>query len=787
LGRISCGFLFLAAFFLAGCPKNSQEFDAGRKAEALQDYDAALVHYDRALRDQPTNAEYKLRALHLRMETAQFYVEQGQKALDKGDLEQALADFQRAQTVDASNSAADQGTEKVLQMIAAKNAPQPSSNANYGFREDSNPLAAAPELKPLSRDPVNLKMTNDTRVIYETIAELAGLSVIFDPHVTPHRVSIDLPNVTLEQALDAVSLVTGNFWKPVTSNVIVVAPEAERRDLEDQEVKIFYLSNTMAAQDLTEIVTGLRELLDLRRIQQVSAQNAIVIRDTPDKLALASKIIRDCDRAKPEVLIQVQVLTANRDRLRDLGILPGQNATASFSPPCSLQPSSGNCSTSSSSGSATTGTTSMPTLTLNNLKNLSVADYSLTLPGATANAVLTDNKTKIIQDPEVRVVDGETAELKIGQKVPIATSSFPLGGVGVSTGSLVNTQFTYEDVGVNMTVIPHVHPDGDVSMKLSVEISAVDGSENVGGITQPILSSVSIHHDVRLKNGEVGMLGGLIERTETTNLNGIPGLSQTLGLKDILADNSTEIQDNELLIVLTPQVIRFPSIERANLETIAAGTDTKARVYRERETPVAAAAVAPPSSLAPLVQRVHPNSPVEGTTRQPGVVAQLHFEPATTTMQVGDMQTIRLSVLNASDLYSIPLLIHYNPALIQVQEIRDGGFLSDRSQPIALVRRIDDQTGQAIVSATRQPNTPGANGSGTLLQIAVRAVRPGAASLQILQVNAHDSSQHSIPMVSGEAAIQVRARDAGHLPGRSWWRQRFGDLFTWMEQAAHIP
>ena len=201
-------------------------------------------------------------------------------------------------------------------------------------------LTEPPELKPLSREPINLKMTNDTRVVYETIAKLAGLSVIFDPDFTSRRITAELPNVTLEQALDAVSLESKAFWKPITPSVIFVAPDnpQKRKDVEDEVVKTFYVSNTLTPQDLTEIVTGLRQLLDLRRIQQVNSQNAIVIRDTPDKLVLAAKIIRDIDKAKPEVLIHVQVLSANLDRLRDLGILPGQSVSLAFTPRTSVQP-----------------------------------------------------------------------------------------------------------------------------------------------------------------------------------------------------------------------------------------------------------------------------------------------------------------------------------------------------------------------------------------------------------------------------------------------------------------
>ncbi|HKV06352.1 MAG TPA: hypothetical protein VJO53_14750, partial [Candidatus Acidoferrales bacterium] len=389
---------FVAAVFLAGCPKSNEDFQAGLKAEALQDYDTALVHYERALRADPTNAEYKLRATRMHFEDAQFHLEAGEKALDKGDLQLALGEFEKAQGVDPSNSAADQQIKKTMQLIAAKNAASALSRPNPNPPNDEDLLTAPPELKPLSREPINLKMTNDARVVFETIAKLAGLSVIFDPDFTSRRISVELPNITLEQALDAVSLESKAFWKPLTSSVIFVAPDnpQKRRDIEDEEVRTFYLSNTLTPQDLTEVVTGLRQLLDLRRVQQVNAQNAIVIRDTPDKLVLASKIIRDIDKAKPEVLVHVQVLSANRDRLRDLGILPGQTVTLTFNPRTSVQPNGGtSTSSTSSTTTTTTPTTSVPQITLNNLKNLSTADYSLTLPGATAVAILTDNNTQI--------------------------------------------------------------------------------------------------------------------------------------------------------------------------------------------------------------------------------------------------------------------------------------------------------------------------------------------------------------------------------------------------------
>jgi general secretion pathway protein D len=739
------------AILLAGCPKGNQDYDAGRKAEAIQDYDTALVHYERALRADPTNAEYKLREANVRFHDGQYHLEQGEKALKQGQLQLALGEFQKAQAIDPSNAAADQEVKRTMDLLAAKTAAE-TPKVNPNPPDDSDLLAAPPELKPLSREPINLKMTNDSRTVFETIAKLAGLSVIFDPDFTSRRISVDLPNITLEEALDAVSFESKAFWEPMTSNVILVAPDnpQKRRDLENEEVKTFYLSNTLSPQDLTEVVSSLRQLLDLRRISQMNSQNAIVVRDTPDKIELARKIINDIDKAKPEVLIHVQVLTASINRLRDLGLLPGQSVTLAFNPTCANQPNStsGSCGTSTSSTAS-----SAAQLALNNIKNLSTADYSLTLPGATANAILTDNQTRIIQDPELRMSDGQKTTLKVGERVPIATGSFQAGvGVGAAGGAgvvnpLVNTQFTYIDVGVNIEVTPHVHPDGDVSIHGSVTVSEIDGTSNIGGINQPIIGQRNIENDVRLKNGESSMLAGLIQRTDTKNINGIPGLAQLPMLRYLFSDNSTSVAESEVLIIMTPHVIRFPSISAENLRTLAAGTDSNARVFPDSEFTQAPAGTGTVSPLPSTSQ----------ATPQPGAAAasQLQFEPSNVTLQVGQRTTLGLAVSNVNDLYSIPLLIHFDPAVVQVEEVRDGGFLSGGKQEIAIVQRIDQQQGQVIVSATRQPNTPGVNGSGTLLGLVVRAVAPGKTALQILQVNARNSQQQTIPMVSGEATIEV--------------------------------
>jgi general secretion pathway protein D len=458
------------------------------------------------------------------------------------------------------------------------------------------------------------------------------------------------------------------------------------------------------------------------------------------------------------VVVQVEVLQARTDRLRDLGVLPGQQATLAFAP---------NGTTTTSGGTTTTNP-----LTLKNLKHLSTKDYTVTLPGATANAVLTDTYTKIIQNPEIRSVDGQPAKLRVGDRVPVATGSFQAGvGVGSTGGAgfvnpLVNTQFTYLDVGVNVDITPRVHPNHEVSLKIKVEVSSVTGTSTIGGIQQPIISQRTLDHEIRLKEGEANVLGGLFERTDTKTLNGWPGLAKIPFLRYLFSDEKTDHQENEVLIVLIPRIVRMPEWTKANLRSMYSGSETNVQV--KRETDIRAPSAQPPTAApAPAQQSpVNQNPPI--TPGEPGAAtpaastaaqtqaAKIRFEPQALTLKAGQTATIGVVVENVNDLFSIPMLLQYNPAVISVEEVRHGGFLSGGTQEIAIVQRVDKEHGQAIISATRQPNTPGVSGTGTLIGIVIKALAPGSSNLSIVQVNAKDSQQKLIPLVTSEATLQVQ-------------------------------
>ena len=743
--------LAIAAVLLAGCTKGNRDYKQGTRAESLQDWDTALEHYNNALRADPNNTEYKLKAARVRFESGQWHVGQGRRLREQANLQLAVAEFQKALLIDPSSPVAAQELEATLAMIGARDTAQAAQTTPSSA--ESRMMAGPPALQPLSRAPINMRATNDTRAIFDAISKLAGLTVIFDPDFTSRRISVELTNVTLEQSLNIVALQSRSFWRPVTNNIIFVAPDQpqKRRDYEEEVVRTFYLRNTVLPQELTEIVTSIRQLLDLRRVQQINSQNAIVIRDTMDRVLLAERIIDNIDKAKPEVVVQVAVMQARRDRMRNLGIQPGTSASLAFTP--------GGTTPSSSST-----TTTPNSLALNQLQHLSSGDYSITLPGATANFLMTDSSTRIIDNPQIRIVDGQTAKLRVGDRVPVATGSFQAGvGVGATgTGAgvinpLVNTQFQYLDVGVNVDVTPRIHPNREISLKVNVVVSSVTGQQNIGGISQPIISQRSIEHDIRLKDGEVNILGGLVERVDQQTITGWPGFAKIPFLRYFFSGETVDHQENEVMIVLIPHIVRLATITAENIRSIASGTDTNATVRLEEQVmspPVPPAQSMPPLPAAPPAPATPPAAAQPPAAQSQA--AQLRFEPATVALQVGQTATIGVVVQNVQDLYSVPMLLQFNPAVISFDDVRQGGFLSGGTQEVAIVQRVDRERGQAIISATRMPNTPGVSGSGTLLGIVVKGVAPGESQISVLQVNPRDSQQRPMQLTSGQATIRVQ-------------------------------
>lgn len=326
-------------------------------------------------------------------------------------------------------------------------------------------------------------------------------------------------------------------------------------------------------------------------MQQLLSQNALVVRGTPDQIALAEKLVEDLDKARPEVVVDIAVLQVSKDKSRTLGLSPPTSATVT------LQSNINNTTTTTGTTTSGTGATvtsgSSTGLSLNTLGNLNATDFQVAISSANLSAVMSDTDTKMLQNPQVRALDNQKATLKIGERVPVATGSFQPGIGGVGINPLVNTQFQYLDVGVNIDVTPHVHSDREVTLKISMEISSVVSQASIGGISQPIIGQKKIEHEIRLRDGESSLIGGIFDDSQTRALSGIPGLAQIPILKYLFGQTTQDHSQDETVFAITPHIIRGTTLSELNQRAIDIGT---ANVVQLREVNHPGAAPAGQSS-----------------------------------------------------------------------------------------------------------------------------------------------------------------------------------------------
>ncbi|MEK7214268.1 MAG: type II and III secretion system protein, partial [Chloroflexota bacterium] len=358
-------------------------------------------------------------------------------------------------------------------------------------------------------------------------------------------------------------------------------------------------------------------------------------------------------------------------------------------------------------------------LTVQELKRIGTGDYAIVLPSATAMALLTDSTTKVIQNPEVRATDGQTAKLRIGDRVPFAVGSFQAGVVGPTLGG-IQTQFQFQDVGVNLDITPRVHSNREISLRITVEVSSVTARVQIGGIDQPIFGQRKIEHDIRLREGEVNVLGGLVERSQVKSIEGWPGLSQVPFLRYLFSSERVETQENELLIVLTPRIIRLSEMSPLNVRALHVGTAENVTLRLAAEPRVPAPPAARPEPPSPPPPQQPKATPPPETAPEPAAAPQLRFDPARVVVGVGKATSINLMVEGVQDLFSLPLVLSFDPKVVELTEVHHGGFLAAGGQPVALVHRVDAEGGTAIVSLTRPPGSSGASGSGTLVTLVFR-------------------------------------------------------------------
>lgn len=789
----------------------------GRIHQEKAEWDEALADFQKALAEDPAEMVYRMAVDKARFEDAQMHIEKGLKIRAQGQLGEALLEFRKAYAVNPSSSVAAQELTLTQGMIERERlhvqqtgkelAPAdrgltPAEEERKETQERIDRMLPVPELRPLNPEPIKgIKINGQpVKVLYETIAKVAGINVLWDPDFTTpgkNSFNIDFENLTLQEALDYIAVVTKTFWKPISSNAIFITNDNQnkRRDYAELVAQTFYLTNVSSPQEIQEIVNAVRSIAELQRVVAFTSQNAIIVRGEADQIALAGKMIHDLDKPRPEVVVDIMVMEASSVFTRQLTTAvasTGLNVPVNFTPRSTLQVQTS--STSSSTNNTTNNTTNTATNTntsatasstsglaipLANLGHLSSQDFSITLPSALLQAALSDTKTKVLQAPELRTVDMAKAELKIGEREPTATGSFQPGIGGVGINPLVNTQFNYIDVGVNVELQAHVHDNGDVSLHIVLDISTVSGYANIGGIQQPIIGQRKVTHDIRMHEGEVNLLGGLVNQSDNKQITGIPGLSSIPLLGNLFKGNSVDRERDEIMIALIPHIVRQPDIGPSNLRGIAVGNQTTiklnyapkpvdvisgaqaAAMLQQRNNPPAPAAAmpaitSPATTLAAAPPATAPPVGTPGAPPQPASEAVVQFSPPQAQTAAGSSLSVSLVLQGGADVAAAPMQISFDPKVLRLNDVVRGDFFSNDGQQPIFTKNIMNDSGSATVQLSRQPGTAGVNGSGVLVTLNFQAVGRGITAVSIPNLTVRNSKGQPVTSASPRMTITVQ-------------------------------
>lgn len=579
----------LVALMLSSCVSGTGSLRLARTAETNQNYDLAVAEYTKLLRDNPNDREAKLGLERSKMRAAQDHFTKARRLSATGRLEEALVEFQLASELNPGSGDIERELQATRTQLRAKIAVADNGKTRLEslIKESLDAPLPGLDLPADAKLPDSVVFRDaSARDVYSSLGKFTNLSVMFDPTFRDQPVSIDLRGQTLEEALNALSMTTRNFWRVTAARTVTIIPDtaAKRREYEEEIVRTFYLSNA----DLKETIDILRIVVDARRIASLTATNAITIKDTPERITAAGKIIAALDKARPEVIIDVELLEVNRTHLKEYGLQIASPGSAGIN------------------GSADINKTGM---SLHDLSNLTSADVMLTnLPSLYYRLLKNDSATRILANPQLRTAEGIPAQARFGERVPVPVTTFaPIAAGGVQTQPI--TSFNYEPIGVNIDITPRMHHDDEVTLALKIDLSSISG-KGFGDL--PTFGSRQINTVIRLKDGETNMLAGLIRDEERTSLATIPGLGDIPVLGRLFGYNHKETQETDIILTLTPRIIRVLNLTAEDLQPFRVGRDASSNTSIDIAPPLPIplpAPTRPPGGDAPSLAPQFPGSP----------------------------------------------------------------------------------------------------------------------------------------------------------------------------------
>lgn len=787
-------------------------------AEAREDWDRAVTHYLDLVSLQPGNVRYRTALLRAKLRAAQAHFQAGRRFAEAGVLERALLELQQAVALDPSHQYAQVELEKVRSALAQRSGEkEPVATLEELKRKSRAQPAQPPVLNPRSKSPISLEFPKAQSIfkIYQALGKAFGINVLFDPQLKDQELAIELREVTAQTALETLMRAAGHFYKVIDERTILIAADnpQNRKNYEDLVIQTFFLSNA----DAKNVVSLIRSLIGTRNMLPIESLNAITMRDTADKVKVAERIIEGIDKAKAEVVVDIELIQVNTTKLREIGL-----------------------SLSSNQITQTLDLGEDVPIRFGDLRYLNQNSWTLTLPSILYDFVKTNSDAQLLAKPQLRISEGEKGKVHIGDRVPIPVTSFNTGNTTGGGTIIPVTSFQYQDIGIRIDIEPRVHHNKEVSLKLQIEVSQISGFQDAGGgQRQPVIGTRTIESTIRLKDGETNFLAGLIRTDEANSESGIPGLSDIPILGRLFGKNSVDVKRTDVMLTLTPRIIRTPDVTLEDLLPIWVGTEANItfrggspRVESEVEGPFdppadpeaeqklreqvqrlprglreEAPQLAPGPGGVTLAPGSAPSNPFSQPERKPepppdappgpsaslaapgrldlltrqsalasmGTAVRLALDPQAVSVAEGDRFTAAVRVETTVPVGHLPMTLIYDPERLDLLAVRAGDFLG--SPQAADVAADTSTPGQIVLGASRKKGLAGVAGRGVLVELELRAKQAGSARIEIGAHRVMDPDLSPLAEVeTGSLAVQVRndldldrgtraaAPDGGPLP-----------------------
>jgi general secretion pathway protein D len=752
--------LMLAALLGGGCAAKWAHRQ-GNEAAAQGDWDLAVARYTKAVEKDPDNIGYKIALENARIQASRYHYDRAKMHIAAKELEKAAEELEIASNYDPSNRSAADDLLLVREQIR-KHEEEQRQRDQYDEMKARAEAARVPlpVLSPRSPVPITLKFQDASlEKIFDSLGRIAGVNILFDEGFRDKKYSVNLSGVTFEEALERLTFVNRLFYKVLDQNTIIVVPESRQKRVAYDELALrtFYLQNA----ELNETVNLIKTLAKMTTVVGNEALRAITAVGTLDQLAMAERIIRLNDKARGEVIVEVKIMEVNKNNMRQWGI-----DLANYSVGATLAPTG---------QENEVGEGGFTSVRAQFLSSLSRADWVVSVPSTVFLRFLqTDSTVKLISAPRLRAAEGKKAELRVGTEVPVPVTTFAAATSGISTFAPA-TSFQYRNVGVNLTVTPEVSASGDITLEVTAEFSllgddrAVSGGENP--LTVPTFLTRNVTNVIRLRDGETGLIGGLLEQSQTRSLTGVLGVSSIPIIGDLFSDNSRRDEEREVVISLTPRIVRAPKVTEDDLMPLPVGTQAVPKVPgaspglfgtepepepepegvapeppspttptaptgeagpgEAATTPTSAPAseTAPPPGSSPLGSFPPAASPAETPGEAEAGSVNVLLSPPEVAVRAGQTGSVAVVVVGAQGVEEVELVLGWDPTLAEITEVKPGSLLTLDGAPVATARTLE--SGRARIRFTR---TTEAMGSGAVAALTVRGLRPGSGSLTLQSV-----------------------------------------------------